>query len=481
MKHTQKLPLEFYNQNSTGRILTRLTNDPNTLSELFTDGIVAAFVQSMILISILISMLIISPKLTFLSLALAPFFTYLAYFITEKIKVILTDQKKKLAEINGFLSESFNGMKVIQLMNQQKNSRKQLRDLSQDYWKLSMKSVKTYALMVPSMNLLNASVVISSLFLAGSAALKGEIALAALIAFVLNSQDIIHPLRDILEKYQQFQNSLTSADRMKALFSQKEEEFNELEESQKKFKGHINFKNVFFKYRSDLPFVLKDINLEIKPGSSLALAGRTGSGKTTFISLLLRFYDLTKGDILVDGESISQVSKLDLRKRFALIQQDPFLFKGTLEDNIRLGDESLSHEKLQKALVSVGFDQYLARTGRSLQFDVAEKGTNLSLGERQLIAFLRVLARDPDLVILDEATANIDSETELLIQKATQEIMNQKTCLIIAHRLSTIENCDNMIVLSNGEILKQGSPRELLQQSTVKKEIEAALIKELKT
>ncbi len=481
LKHTQKLPLEFYNQNSTGRILTRLTNDPNTLSELFTDGIVAAFVQSMILISILISMLIISPKLTFLSLALAPFFTYLAYFITEKIKVILTDQKKKLAEINGFLSESFNGMKVIQLMNQQKNSRKQLRDLSQDYWKLSMKSVKTYALMVPSMNLLNASVVISSLFLAGSAALKGEIALAALIAFVLNSQDIIHPLRDILEKYQQFQNSLTSADRMKALFSQKEEEFNELEESQKKFKGHINFKNVFFKYRSDLPFVLKDINLEIKPGSSLALAGRTGSGKTTFISLLLRFYDLTKGDILVDGESISQVSKLDLRKRFALIQQDPFLFKGTLEDNIRLGDESLSHEKLQKALVSVGFDQYLARTGRSLQFDVAEKGTNLSLGERQLIAFLRVLARDPDLVILDEATANIDSETELLIQKATQEIMNQKTCLIIAHRLSTIENCDNMIVLSNGEILKQGSPRELLQQSTVKKEIEAALIKELKT
>ena len=478
LKHTQKLPVEFYNQNSTGRILTRLTNDPNTLSELFTDGIVTAFVQGVILISIFVSMLLISPKLTLLSLALAPIFTYLAYYITEKIKTILADQKKKLAEINGFLAENFNGMKVVQIMNQQKNSKRQLLDLSTDYWKLSMRSVKAYALMVPSMNMLNASVVISSLYLAGSAAIRGEIALAALIAFILNAQDIIHPLREMLEKYQQFQNSLTSADRMKTLFSQPQEDFDEMAEVTKVFRGQIQFKNVSFKYRPELPYVLKDINLEVKPGSSLALAGRTGSGKTTFISLLLRFYDITDGDILIDGESIGQVSKLDLRRRFALIQQDPFLFKGTLEQNITLGDESVTPERLQKALEAVGFDKYLVRTGRNLQFDVAEKGTNLSLGERQLIAFLRVLARDPDLVILDEATANVDSETEELIQKATQEIMNHKTCLIIAHRLSTIENCDHMIVLSAGEILRQGKPRDLLRQSQVKKEIEAAIVVE---
>ena len=475
LKHTQKLPVEFYNQNSTGRILTRLTNDPNTLSELFTDGIVTAVVQSVILISILVSMLLISPKLTVLSLLLAPVFTYLAYYITERLKTILADQKKKLAEINGFLSENFNGMKVVQIMNHQKNSKKQLLDLSQDYWKLSMRSVKAYALMVPSMNMLNASVVISSLFLAGQAALNGEIALAALIAFILNAQDIIHPLREILEKYQQFQNSLTSADRMKTLFNQPEEDFDEMGEVTKKFKGEIQFKDVSFQYKPELPFVLKNINIEIKPGSSLALAGRTGSGKTTFISLLLRFYDITKGDVLIDGESISKISKLDLRRRFALIQQDPFLFKGTLEQNITLGDESVTEERLQKALAAVGFDDYLLRSGRTIQFEVAEKGTNLSLGERQLIAFLRVLARDPDLVILDEATANVDSETEFLIQKATQEIMNQKTCLIIAHRLSTIENCDHMIVLSGGEILKQGKPKDLLRQSSVKQEIETVV------
>lgn len=475
LKHTQKLPVEFYNQNSTGRILTRLTNDPNTLSELFTDGIVTAVVQSVILISILVSMLLISPKLTVLSLLLAPVFTYLAYYITERLKTILADQKKKLAEINGFLSENFNGMKVVQIMNHQKNSKKQLLDLSQDYWKLSMRSVKAYALMVPSMNMLNASVVISSLFLAGQAALNGEIALAALIAFILNAQDIIHPLREILEKYQQFQNSLTSADRMKTLFNQPEEDFDEMGEVTKKFKGEIQFKDVSFQYKPELPFVLKNINIEIKPGSSLALAGRTGSGKTTFISLLLRFYDITKGDVLIDGESISKISKLDLRRRFALIQQDPFLFKGTLEQNITLGDESVTEERLQKALAAVGFDDYLLRTGRTIQFEVAEKGTNLSLGERQLIAFLRVLARDPDLVILDEATANVDSETEFLIQKATQEIMNHKTCLIIAHRLSTIENCDQMIVLSGGEILKQGKPKDLLRQSSVKQEIETVV------
>lgn len=478
LKHTQKLPVDFYNQNSTGRILTRLTNDPNTLAELFTDGIVTAFVQSVILISIFVSMLLISPKLTIMSLALAPLFTYLAYFITEKIKTILADQKKKLAEINGFLSENFNGMKVIQIMNQQQSSKKQLLTLSQDYWKLSMRSVKAYALMVPSMNMLNASVVISSLYLAGSAALRGEIALAALIAFILNAQDIIHPLREILEKYQQFQNSLTSADRIKTLFSQKEETFDEMAEVTRRFKGHISFQNVSFKYREDLPYVLKNINLEIKPGSSLALAGRTGSGKTTFISLLLRFYDITDGDIKIDNESIGKIPKLDLRRRFALIQQDPFLFKGTLEDNIRLGDDSVTAKRLEKALESVGFNHYLKRTGRDLQFEVAEKGTNLSLGERQLIAFLRVLARDPDLVILDEATANVDSETEQLIQAATQEIMKQKTCLIIAHRLSTIESCDHMIVLSSGEILKQGRPRELLRQAAVKNEIAAAIVTE---
>jgi ATP-binding cassette, subfamily B, multidrug efflux pump len=475
LKHTQKLPVEFYNQNSTGRILTRLTNDPNNLSELFTDGIVTVFVQSVILISIFVSLLLISPKLTFISLALAPIFTYLAYYITEKIKTILADQKKKLAEMNGFLSENFNGIKVIQIMNHQKNSKNQLLGLSQDYWKLSMRSVKSYAMMVPVMNLLNASVVISSLYMAGSAALKGELALAALIAFILNAQDIIHPLREILEKYQQFQNSLTSVDRIKTLFAQTPEDFDEMKEVTRKFKGSIQFKDVSFQYQPTLPFVLKNINLEIKPGSSLALAGRTGSGKTTFISLLLRFYDVSMGDILIDGESIGEISKLDLRRRFALIQQDPFLFKGTLEHNITLGDESVTAERLNKALAAVGFDQYLIRTGRNLQFEVAEKGTNLSLGERQLIAFLRVLARDPDLVILDEATANVDSETENLIQKATQEIMKQKTCLIIAHRLSTIENCDHMIILSSGEILKQGKPRDLLREDRIKKEIEASL------
>jgi ATP-binding cassette subfamily B multidrug efflux pump len=475
LKHTQKLPVEFYNQNSTGRILTRLTNDPNTLAELFTDGIVTAFVQSVILLSIFISMLLISPKLTFLSLMLAPIFTYLAYYITEKIKVILADQKKKLAEMNGFLAENFNGMKVIQILNHQPQARRQLHQLSVDYWKLSMQSVKAYALMVPSMNMLNASVVISSLFMAGSAALQGEIALAALIAFILNAQDITHPLREILEKYQQFQNSLTSADRMKTLFSQKEEDFDEMAEVSHKFQGRIEFKNISFQYRPDLPYVLKNINIEIKPGTSLALAGRTGSGKTTFISLLLRFYDIVEGDILIDEKSIRSISKLDLRRRFALIQQDPFLFKGSLEQNITLGDESVTPGRLQKALQAVGFDQYLLRTGRSLQFEVAEKGNNLSLGERQLIAFLRVLARDPDLVILDEATANVDSETESLIQKATHEIMKQKTCLIIAHRLSTIENCDNMIILSGGEIIEQGRPQELLKKSYVKKEIEESI------
>ncbi|MFN8792275.1 MAG: ABC transporter ATP-binding protein [Bdellovibrionales bacterium] len=474
MRHTQKLPLEFYNQNSTGRILTRLTNDPGTLAELFTDGIVTAFVQSVILISILISMLLISPKLTLMSLVLVPIFTLLAYFITERIKVILSDQKKKLAEMNGFLSENFNGIKVLHILNQQKKAQGELNKLSWDYWNLSLRSVKAYALLQPSMNLLNASVVISSLFLAGSAALRGELPLAALIAFVLNAQDVIHPLREILEKYQQFQNSLTSADRLRTLFSHQEEGFDETAISTKRFRGHIEFENLSFRYAPHLPWVLKNVSLKIQPGTSLALAGRTGSGKTTFVSLLLRFYEATEGRALIDGQSLSEISHHDLRRRFALIQQDPFLFKGSLRENILLGDTTIAESHLQRALELVGFHDYLRRTGRDLEFQVLEKGTNLSLGERQLIAFLRVLTRDPDLVILDEATANVDSETESLIQKATLEIMKSKTCLIIAHRLSTIENCDHMIVLSKGEILRQGRPRELLASYEIQNQLAEA-------
>lgn len=481
MKHTQKLPLDFYNQNSAGRILTRLTNDPNTLAELFTDGVVTAFVQSVILISILISLLLISPKLTLLTLLLVPVFTFLGYYITEKIKLILSEQKKKLSEINGFLGENFNGMKILQILNQQNSTKKRLHMLSFEYWSLSMRSVKAYALLQPSMNLLNASVVISALYLAGSATLQGELALAAMVAFVLNSQDVIHPLREILEKYQQFQNSLTSADRIKTLFSHKEEQFHEMAEVGSKFKGQVDFKNLSFRYKESLPWVLKNVSLMIKPGTSLALAGRTGSGKTTFVSLLLRFYEHTEGEILIDGKPIQEISHLDLRRRFALIQQDPFLFKGTLRENIILGDDSITEVSLQRALQSVGFHAYLQRTGRDLNFEVSEKGSNLSLGERQLIAFLRVLARDPDLVILDEATANVDSETESLIQKATLEIMKNKTCLIIAHRLSTIENCDHMIVLSRGEILRQGLPRVLLKSYEIQNQLAEAGVKETLT
>lgn len=472
VKHVQKLPLEFFNQNSVGRIVTRLTNDPNTLAELFTDGVVTVFVQSVILISVFVALMLISWKLTLMSLILVPLFTYLAYWLTEKIKMILVDQKKKLAEINGFLAESFSGIKIIQILNQQSTTKSHMQSLSKEYWDLSMKSVKAYALMQPSMNLLNASVVISALFLAGRAALEGQIALAALVAFVLNSQDIIHPIREILEKYQQFQNSLTSADRVRTLFSQKMENFDEMKTVETTFRGQISFQNVSFRYQPSLPWVLKNVSIEVPPGTSLALTGRTGSGKTTFVSLLLRFYDISEGDLLIDGQKIQMLPHLDLRKRLALIQQDPYLFRGSLRENIVLGEDNITDQQLMRAFDLVGFKEYLQRTGRDLNFEVLEKGSNLSLGERQLIAFLRVLARDPDIVILDEATANVDSETESLIQKATLEIMRNKTCLIIAHRLSTIENCDHMVVLSRGEIIQQGKPRDLLHKKEIREELE---------
>ncbi|MFN9066860.1 MAG: ATP-binding cassette domain-containing protein, partial [Bdellovibrionales bacterium] len=217
----------------------------------------------------------------------------------------------------------------------------------------------------------------------------------------------------------------------------------------------------------------RHIDLNLETGQSLALTGRTGSGKTTFVSLLLRFYEVTEGKILLDDKPIQTIDPAILRSRLALIQQDPFLFRGSLLENIILGDNDITEEKINHAVELVGFRDYLHRTGRDLNFQVQEKGSNLSLGERQLIAFLRVLVRNPDIVILDEATANVDSETEFLIQKATQEIMKNKTCLIIAHRLSTIENCDQMLVLNRGEVIQRGQPKDLLRKKEVREELES--------
>ncbi|HEX7672939.1 MAG TPA: ABC transporter ATP-binding protein [Bdellovibrio sp.] len=463
MSHVQRLPLQFFNKTPTGRIVTRLTNDVASLGELFTDGVISVFTQFVIICSVVVALALISWKLTLVSLVLAPFFIWGSFYLSNKIRDILREQKQKLSIINAFLAENLNGIRVVQLYNRVRRNRDKFKALSVDYRETNMRSIKSYALMQPIMNLFNAVTITSALYFGGFLSAQNSIAIGSLVAFLMNIQDFIPPLREILEKYQQFQNSLTSAERIFTLMDEsKEFELDSLQ-SHHVVSGDIEIRNLSFRYEPHLPLVLKNVNLHFKAGESIALVGRTGSGKSTFISLLQRFYDAPEKTIFVDGVPIERTAREEIRHHVGVVQQDNFIFRGTVRDNIGLGDPKISDEQIRIACEKTGYLSLLERTGRNLLSPVDERGANLSVGERQLIAFARILAFNPDILILDEATANIDSESEHIIQTATKEITKGRTSIIIAHRLSTIQQCDRIVVLNQGEVAEVGSHEELMK------------------
>ncbi|MFV8249254.1 ABC transporter ATP-binding protein [Bdellovibrio bacteriovorus] len=463
MNHVQRLPMQFFNKTPNGRIVTRLTNDVMSLGELFSEGVISVFTNAVIIASVVIALSLISWKLTVVSLFLAPFFIWATFHLSNKIRAILSEQKKKLSVINAFLAENLNGIKVIQLYNRVTRNRDKFGALSVDYRDTNMRSIKAYALMQPVMNLFNAVTITSALYFGGYLSAENSIAIGSLVAFLMNIQDFIPPLREILEKYQQFQNSLTSAERIFTLMDEPKEHELATLTSPGSLRGELEIKNLNFQYESHLPMVLKNINLHIKAGESVALVGRTGSGKSTFISLLQRFYDAPEQTVFVDGLALESIPREEIRHHVGVVQQDNFIFRGNIRDNIGLGDPRISEEQIRMACEKTGYMALLTRTGRDLLSPVAERGANLSVGERQLIAFARILAFNPDILILDEATANIDSESEHIIQDATKEITKGRTSIIIAHRLSTIEQCDRIIVLNQGEVAEMGSHEELMQ------------------
>lgn len=463
MNHVQRLPMQFFNKTPNGRIVTRLTNDVMSLGELFSEGVISVFTNAVIIASVVIALSLISWKLTVVSLFLAPFFIWATFHLSNKIRAILSEQKKKLSTINAFLAENLNGIKVIQLYNRVTRNRDKFGALSVDYRDTNMRSIKAYALMQPVMNLFNAVTITSALYFGGYLSAENSIAIGSLVAFLMNIQDFIPPLREILEKYQQFQNSLTSAERIFTLMDEPKEHELAALVSPGSLQGELEIKNLNFQYESHLPMVLKNINLHIKAGESVALVGRTGSGKSTFISLLQRFYDAPEQTVFVDGLALESIPRNEIRHHVGVVQQDNFIFRGNIRDNIGLGDPRISEDQIRMACEKTGYMALLTRTGRDLLSPVAERGANLSVGERQLIAFARILAFNPDILILDEATANIDSESEHIIQDATKEITKGRTSIIIAHRLSTIEQCDRIIVLNQGEVAEMGSHEELMQ------------------
>jgi ATP-binding cassette subfamily B protein len=457
--HVQSLPLSYFNKTPTGRIITRLTNDVTTLGELFTDGVITVFIQFIRILSIIIAMSLISFKLTVLCLFLSPLFIYLSLKISHRIQITLRESKKILSSLNSFVAETLNGIKVVQLYNNTFASQKKFSNFAGDYRDVTLKSIQNYAFMMPTMNIFNAVIIGSALFYSGSIGAEQGLAVGSIVAFFFHAQDFIYPIREIIEKYQQFQNSLTSAERVFSLFDEKPEEITDLENTQlqpsphvRAFKGLIEIKDLNFKYEEHLPLALKSLNLTIPEGTRVGLIGRTGSGKSTLISLLQKFYQAPPQTIFIDGKPIEDIPLSWLRKNLGVVQQDNYIFKGTILNNITLGDSSISREKAEQAAQMVGLLEILHKSQRHLESSTEERGANLSVGERQLLSFARILAFEPDILILDEATANIDSESERLIREATDKITLNRTSIIIAHRLSTIEKCDQIIKLENGSM-----------------------------
>lgn len=460
-ERVQSLPIEFFNKNPTGRIVTRLTNDTATLSEVFSNGVIQIVTEAVIFISIIVAMALISWKLTLATLIVAPLFLYGAFRLAARLRVILRESKRRLAILSSFASEQLSGIRVVQIYNRRKRSLERFQDQSGRYKEALLGSIRHYAMLQPLMNIFNGVTLTIALAYGGYLSLEDSLPVGAFVAYLMHAQDLISPLREILEKFQQFQNSLTSAERV----------FQTLDESPEilgprilplQIQGHIRFQNLNFRYSPSLPWVLRDFTLEIPAGRKVALVGRTGSGKSSLVALLQRFYEAPPNSLFLDNKPIESYDLRSLRRRVGVVQQDPFLFRGTIADNLRLGQSEFSTAQLQSALDRIGYGEFLRATGRSLETLVEERGANLSAGERQLLSFARILVFEPDVLILDEATAHIDSQSEQLIQRATDQVTHGRTSLIVAHRLSTIEKCDQILVLENGVLREKGTHQDLM-------------------
>lgn len=462
IRHVQSLPATFFDRTSSGRVMTRVTNDVHSLGELFSQGFTTIFINIMEIVTIVVALLMVSPWLTLVVVALLPPLIWACDRLSRLIRVRFGAAKRRLAMINAFTAESINGMKVLQLFDQGQPARDNFNRLSGEYKGLQLQTVRLFATLWPVVEGFNVGTTALTLLVGGYFRTELQLSAGQLAAYVLLVQGFFRPLRGILEKYNQLQNSLASADRVFQIFDVPTEP-RAGRELQTRVHGALEFRGVTFAYPGQAHPAVKNIQLKIQPGESVALVGRTGSGKTTLISLVQRLYEPSQGEVLLDGVPLRDLAPGALRRRVGVVQQDNFMFRGTIAENIALFNPEIPLAKVEQAAARAHCQRLLALHVGGLQAPVEERGANLSGGERQLIAFARVLAFDPDILILDEATANIDSVHERLIQEATRQAMAGRTSLIIAHRLSTVLHCDRIVLLSQGEVIEQGSHQELMK------------------
>jgi len=458
----QHQEIAYYDRNPVGRIMTRLTTDVDALNELFTQGVTDLLGDLVMIVAIIAVMVWMDVRLTLVTLLTVPMLFAATTWFRKGARRGYDMVRTRIARINAFLQEHLAGAQTVQIFNAERKSLNQFKEINAEYRQANIETIFFYAVFFPLVDLIGAVGIALIIWYGGYRVMQHALTLGGLVAFIQYSGFLFQPIRDISDKYNVLQAAVVASHRI----------FKTLDlpiaitTPAKPLKtgramGHIEFHNVWFAYK-DEDWVLKDVSFSVTPGQSIALVGHTGSGKTTITNLLMRFYDIQKGRILLDGLDLRDWDLVSLRQNFAVVLQDVFLFSGSVEGNIRLGREEISEDRVRWAAREVHADRFIERLKDQYKAEVKERGAGLSVGQKQLISFARALAFDPALLILDEATSSIDTETEQLIQQAIERVMRDRTSIIVAHRLSTIQRADRIIVLHHGEIREQGSHQELL-------------------
>ena len=468
--HLQRLPMSYFDRNPVGRLMTRVTTDVDALNDLFAAGVVTMINDFFLLVVMAGLLFKIDSKLAVDALAVLPFILLVTMVFRKFVRDANRRIRTAIARINSFLQEYISGMGVVQLFNREPKAREEFSRRNKDNMLAWRDAILAYALFYPAVEFLSFATIALIYWAGGNRVLSGSITLGVLIAFTMFAQRFFRPIQDLSEKFNILQSAMAASER---IFKLLDEPFS-IESSPNAIKldsprGEIEFRNVWFSYRNveepnDEDWVLRDVSFRIRPGQSFAIVGHTGAGKTTLISLLLRFYDIQRGQILLDGKDIRLLDLQDLRKQFGIVLQDPFLFTGSIESNVRLGTTGISREEVERALDQIGLGDYVQSLPEGVQTEVNERGSTLSVGQRQLISFARALAHNPRFLILDEATSSVDTKTELLIRDAVERLLSGRTALVIAHRLSTVQHADRILVFHKGRLREQGAHQELLAQ-----------------
>ncbi len=459
--HIQTLSLNFFSKNPVGRLVTRVSNDVEALNEMFSAVLVNLVKDFILVFGTIVILLFMDWKLALISLAVLPIFTVASLLFRRKTRAIYRKVRKYLAELNSSIAEDISGVKVIQIFRQEKTRKDKYLEINENYYKVSMKQLYLFGVFRPLIEVIAQLGTAIVLIYGGLSAISGALTIGALVAFISYVRQMFRPIADMSEKYNIMQSAMASSERIfKIIDTEPEIEQAEDALAFQKLNGEVEFDNVSFAYSKDTP-VLKEINFAIKPGKSIALVGPTGAGKTSIISLLTRFWDVDTGRILLDGIDIRKHAVETLRKNTAIVLQDAFIFSRSVADNIRLSSD-LTIEEIRKAADMVQATEFIDKLPNGFDTIMAERGATLSTGQKQLICFARALAHDPGILVLDEATSNVDPATEQLIQRAIDTLMRGRTSIIVAHRLSTIQKCDEIMVIDAGRIMERGTHQELL-------------------